>query len=124
MTSQQTATTAQREEPEFVSIGKLSDFRDGEGKMVRPVAGRLRGKPLAIFNESGIVYALNYVCPHSAGPISEGTIKDGVVTCPFHFWTYHADTGLPAAAHGHFIAVYEVKVEGDEVLLGGLKQPS
>ena len=118
-----TTETAQRQELEFVPVAKVGDIKHGEGKMVRPAAGRLRGKPLAIFNENGNFYIMNFVCPHSAGPISEGTIQDGVVTCPYHAWAYHADTGLPAGAHEHCISVYEVKMEGDDVLVGGMKQP-
>ena len=110
--------------PEFVPVAKVGDVRPGEGKLVRPAAGRYRGKAMAVFNENGRHYILNYICPHSGGPIGEGTIKDGIVTCPFHGWSYQADTGLPQASAEHSISAYEVKVEGDAILVGGVKHPA
>ena len=115
--------TQPRKEPDFVPICKVSDIHPGEGKMVRPAAGRLRNKPMAIFEERGTFYALNYICPHSGGPISEGTIENGIVTCPWHAWSFHAATGLPGGTGGHPTVAYEVKVEGDDILVGWIKPP-
>lgn len=116
-------TTPQQPVPDFVPVAKTTDIRPGEGKLVRPSAGRLRGKAMALFNDAGKFYALNYICPHSGGPLGEGTIKDGVVTCPFHGWSYFAETGLSHNSVDHSIAVYELKLEGDNILVGASKKP-
>jgi nitrite reductase (NADH) small subunit len=113
--------TTQRQEPEFVSICKLSDVPSGQGKMIRPAQGRLSAKPVAVFNDNGNIHITNFVCPHSGGPISEGTINEGVVECPFHGWAFDAETGMSAGKGGHTIDVYEAKVEGDDIMLGWLK---
>lgn len=116
-------TTPQQPVPDFVPVAKTSDVHPGEGKLVRPAAGRLRGKAMALFNDAGKFYAMNYICPHSGGPLGEGTIKEGIVTCPFHGWSYFAETGLPNSASDHTIAVYELKIEGDNILVGAAKKP-
>jgi nitrite reductase (NADH) small subunit len=108
---------------EFVPLCKVDDVRDGEGRHVRPMTGRWRNKAMAVFKENGQFYAMNFICPHSGGPISEGTIKDGIVECPWHAWRFHADTGLSTDEDGDHISVYECKVEGDQVLVGAIKRP-
>jgi nitrite reductase (NADH) small subunit len=113
--------TTERQMPDFVPICKLSDVPSGQGKMIRPTQGRLATKPVAVFNDNGKIYVTNFVCPHTGGPMSEGTIKDGVVECPYHAWAFNAETGISAGKGDHPIDIYEVKVEGDDILLGWLK---
>ena len=108
---------------DWTVVAKVGDIRPGEGKMVRPTSGRLLRKPLALFNDAGRYYILNYICPHNAGPIGEGPIEDGIVTCPYHAWSFYADTGLPHKSEDHSISAYEVRVEGDDILVGSLKHP-
>ena len=105
---------------EFGPLCKLSEIRIGEGKHFRPQGGRWRNKSMAVFEEKGNYYAINYICPHSGGPIGEAKIEDGIIECPWHAWRYHADTGLSADTDdGHSIEVYETKIEGDQLLVGG-----
>ena len=114
-----------RDVPAFVPICKTADVRSGEARQFRPAAGRWRGKPMAVWNDDGTFYATNFICPHMGGPISEGKLTDGVVECPWHGWTFHVDPGLPAGDdEGHGISAYEVKIEGDDVMIGGMLRPS
>ena len=38
-------------------------------------------------------YALSEKCTHRGGPLSEGTLEQGVVTCPWHFGQFELKTG-------------------------------
>ena len=115
---------ATRETPEFVQLCPLSDIRpNGEGRHFRPATGRWRNKAMAVFEEAGKFYAMNFVCPHSGGPMSEGWIRDGIVTCPWHEWQFDASTGLSTEKDGHAIEVYETRQEGGNLLVGGIKRP-
>ncbi|MEK9658504.1 MAG: Rieske (2Fe-2S) protein [Chloroflexota bacterium] len=107
----------------FVPLCKVTDVPKGEGKHFRPSTGRWRNKAMAVFEENGHFHALNFICPHQGGPISAGPIKDGVVECPWHAWRFHADTGLSTEADGDCLTVYETKVEGDTLYVGGIKRP-
>jgi nitrite reductase (NADH) small subunit len=55
-----------------------------------PVEGGLRvevdGQEIALFKVGEQVYAIDAVCPHAGGPLDEGTVENGVVTCPWHGW--------------------------------------
>jgi nitrite reductase/ring-hydroxylating ferredoxin subunit len=61
--------------------------RDGAA-IVR--AGRYE---VAIFDVGGELHAYENACPHQGGPIGEGTIEDGTVTCPWHAWCFDLRTG-------------------------------
>lgn len=101
----------------FVRVAKIHDIPPGQGKQV--IA---REKPIALFNVDGVFYAVNQICPHMGGPLSEGILSGKVVRCPWHGWTYCVDTGLPDHPGGHSVAAYEVRVEGDDILIGWLKR--
>ncbi len=65
---------------------------------------------LAVFNLDGAFYAISDVCIHKGGPLSKGTIKDNVVTCPWHGWKYSVKDGRSAHKGGDSVSSYPVKV--------------
>lgn len=42
------------------------------------------GYHLAVFRTEEGFYALHDVCPHRGGPLSDGDVAGGVVSCPLH----------------------------------------
>jgi nitrite reductase/ring-hydroxylating ferredoxin subunit len=52
------------------------------------------GTILAIFRHNGQLYALDGMCAHQGGPLAEGTVAAGCVTCPWHGWQYELATGI------------------------------
>jgi nitrite reductase/ring-hydroxylating ferredoxin subunit len=44
----------------------------------------LRGHSVLVYRERGQLYALEDACTHAGGPLSEGEVRDGIVTCPWH----------------------------------------
>ena len=49
---------------------------------------------LALFRSSGVLYALDGMCAHQGGPLANGTVQGGCVTCPWHGWQYELATGI------------------------------
>jgi nitrite reductase/ring-hydroxylating ferredoxin subunit len=43
---------------------------------------------VAIFKYDGKISAISNVCQHQNGPLGEGKIIDGLVTCPWHGFQY------------------------------------
>ena len=43
--------------------------------------------------QDGRVCALSHPCSHMGGPLSEGTLKDGSVVCPWHGSEFRLDDG-------------------------------
>ena len=72
--------TAFLEMPEdYVAVGKPNDFPEGE--MRRVDAGTLA---VLIVRLKGQLHAIANTCSHAGGPLNEGMLEDGIVTCPWH----------------------------------------
>ncbi len=97
----------------FVPVAKISEVPPGSSKVVV-----VQGHPVALFNVDGTFYALSNVCLHRGGPIGEGTLDDGTVTCPLHGWEYDVRTGKNVANPMARLKTYSVRVEGDDILVG------
>ena len=49
---------------------------------------------LAIVRYSGVLYAGAGRCAHQGGPIAQGEVANGCVTCPWHGWQYELNSGI------------------------------
>ncbi|MBL8176498.1 MAG: ferric reductase-like transmembrane domain-containing protein [Bryobacterales bacterium] len=83
----------------------------------RAVLLKLGDEKIAVFRHGGKVSAISNVCAHQGGPLSEGKIVDGCVTCPWHGYQYLPETGASPPPFTEKVAVYETKVEGGKVLV-------
>jgi nitrite reductase/ring-hydroxylating ferredoxin subunit/multimeric flavodoxin WrbA len=70
---------------------------------------------VAIFNLDGTFYAISNVCIHKGGPLSKGTLKDGIVACPWHGWKYSVKDGRSAHKGGDSVSSYPIKVSEGRV---------
>lgn len=73
---------------EFVRVGAREDFPEGE---MRRVAAN--GLPVVILRRHGLLHAMGAVCSHAGGPLNEGKVDDGVVTCPWHYSRFRFEDG-------------------------------
>lgn len=64
---------------EYVRVGAPKDFPDGAMKLVE--AGDMS---VLVVRLDGRLTAIADVCSHAGGPLHEGKLQDGVVTCPWH----------------------------------------
>jgi nitrite reductase/ring-hydroxylating ferredoxin subunit len=104
--------------PAFVKVATVGELADGAARHIV-----VHGKPMALVKVNGEFFAVNAVCPHMGGPLASGRLDGCLLTCPWHGWTYDVRTGLPDHPGGHSISAYEVRVEGQDVLVGWLKHP-
>lgn len=83
-----------------------------------PVLGSADGVDVLLVRQGGTVHAIADVCGHAGGPLHEGEVDDGCVTCPWHASTFRLDDG--AVVHGPATAPqpsFEARIEGDKVLV-------
>ncbi|KPB02007.1 nitrite reductase small subunit NirD [Ahrensia marina] len=97
----------------WVTVGLLSDI---------PIRGARCIKngdmTIAVFRTAdGRVFALEDNCPHKNGPLSQGIVHDGCVTCPLHNWVISLETGIAQGADEGQTLSFPVKLEGDKILL-------
>ncbi|TWT50581.1 Anthranilate 1,2-dioxygenase ferredoxin subunit [Rubripirellula amarantea] len=64
---------------------------------------------IAVFRSDGVLYALDGMCAHQGGPIAEGTVAHGCVTCPWHGWQYELASGIQTINRQPLQRVYEVR---------------
>ena len=56
------------------------------------------------------MYALSNICRHQGGPVGEGRILDGCITCPWHGWQYKPESGVSPPPFHEVIETYPVRV--------------
>lgn len=98
----------------FVKVCKQSDIPTGTGKTVS-----VNGKPVALFNVDGTFHAIDDTCIHRGGPLGEGELDGKIAICPWHGWRWDVTNGVNQLNPAISIKTYEVKVEGDDVLVAG-----
>jgi len=63
------------------------------------------------------VSAVSNVCAHQHGPLGEGRIIDGCITCPWHGYQYLPHNGQSPPPYTEKIPTYRVRIEGRRVML-------
>src|SRR5215208_3811932 len=98
---------------EFVRIGSVSELPpDGEAKEFE-----CRGKTVCVARVNGEVTAMDNVCLHRGGPLGQGVVIGEKIVCPWHGWEFDAKTGLAGQSKDMAVAVYRVRIEGNNVLV-------
>jgi 3-phenylpropionate/trans-cinnamate dioxygenase ferredoxin subunit len=100
---------------DFTSVAQVSDIPD-PGKLLVEVDERL----VVLIRAAGHFYALDDVCTHDGGPLSEGPLdpQAGTIACPRHGAKFDVKTGaaltMPATKP---TMSHEVKVEDDQIFV-------
>jgi len=100
---------------DFVPVANTSEIPD-PGTLLVEVGERL----VALIHAAGHFYALDDVCTHDGGPLSDGPIdpQQHTIACPRHGAKFDIRTGaaltMPATKP---TKAHEVKVEGDQILV-------
>ncbi len=76
-----------------------------------------KGDRVAIFRYDGKISAVTNACRHQNGPLGEGRVIDGCITCPWHGWQYRPDDGISPPPFTEKISTYNVRIEEGRVLL-------
>ena len=108
------ASATEQELPEeFVPVAKAGDVPPGSMTVVA-----IDRERIMLANVDGQFFALRDMCGHRNAPLSRGRLEGCIVECPLHFAQFDVRTGKlvdgPISAD---VPVYEVRVEGDTVLI-------
>lgn len=91
----------------------VDDIPESRAKVVC-LKGRER---VAIFKHEGRISAVSNVCAHQGGPLGEGKIVGGCITCPWHGYQYRAEDGCSPPPFTERVHTYEVRVQGSRVMV-------
>ncbi|MBI2192258.1 MAG: Rieske (2Fe-2S) protein [Planctomycetes bacterium] len=94
----------------FVRVGTLKDLQARGVLVVAHGADR----PIAVFAHEGGISAVDNRCPHMGFPLHRGTVKDGILTCPWHHARFDLCSGCTFDLFADDVPAYDVEVrEGD-----------
>jgi 3-phenylpropionate/trans-cinnamate dioxygenase ferredoxin subunit len=98
---------------EFIKVCNENEIEEGKLKEVE-----FDDKPIALAKFQDTIYAIDNICTHDGGTLSEGDVVKGQVQCPRHGARFDLKTGtvtrMPAVLA---IGAYEVKIENGEVFV-------
>lgn len=90
----------------WTRIGHLDEIPMPGARVVK--AGELA---IAVFRAAGDnVFALEDRCPHKGGPLSQGIVHGGRVSCPLHDWAIDLAAGAAVAPDTGCVRSFPVRV--------------
>lgn len=104
---------------DWLDVGPAQGIPDGRARVVC-LPGRER---VAIFRHGLRLSAVTNVCAHQRGPLGEGRIVDGCITCPWHGWEYRPEDGRSPPPFQERIATYSLRVVGGRIELNPVPWP-
>jgi methionine sulfoxide reductase heme-binding subunit len=90
----------------WLRVGAALDIPDNRAIVVEPPGA----ERIAVFRYDGKVAAVSNVCRHQGGPLGEGRVIDGCITCPWHGYQYRPGDGCSPAPFTERIATYATRV--------------
>lgn len=82
------------------------------------------GERVAIFKYDGKISAVSNVCQHQNGPLGEGKIIAGCITCPWHGYQYLPETGASPPPFVEKVPTFNVRVNNGRVWIDPKPNPA
>jgi nitrite reductase/ring-hydroxylating ferredoxin subunit len=103
----------------WLKVAAVKDMDDARAKIVRPK----HGEAIAVFRDGDKVSAISNVCRHQGGPLGEGKIVDGCITCPWHGFQYRMEDGQSPPPFTEKIATYATRIVDGVVYVNPVPNP-
>lgn len=100
-------------EPPWLLVGPAAAVPEGRALTVNPP----QGEAVAIFRHEGRLSAVGNLCAHQNGPLGEGRVVDGCITCPWHGFQYRLEDGCAPPPYTEKLATYRLRLVGEALWL-------
>jgi sulfoxide reductase heme-binding subunit YedZ len=110
--------SAAQREGGFVDACAAADISENRARIVW-----VAGERVAIFKYDGKISAISNVCQHQNGPLGEGKIIQGCVTCPWHGYQYAPETGASPPPFVEKVPTFNVRLKNGRVLVDPKPNP-
>ena len=91
----------------WLTVGSLASIPDQGARIVTAPGG----ERIAVFRDGNQIGAVTNLCAHQNGPLGEGRIIDGCITCPWHGYQYRLADGCAPPPFTEKLVTYLVRVE-------------
>src|SRR6266498_1460280 len=115
----QSVITSAAAEDKFIDACAVADIPENRARIVC-----LSGERVAIFKYDGKISAISNVCQHQNGPLGEGKIVFGCITCPWHGYQYQPDTGASPPPFVEKVPTFNVRVRNGRVFVHPKPNPA
>lgn len=95
----------------WIAVGRPAEIPDRAARIVAAPGG----ERIAVFRDGDEIGALSNLCAHQNGPLGEGRIIDGCVTCPWHGYQYRLADGCAPPPFTEKLVTYRVRLNGGVV---------
>ncbi len=92
---------------------KVSSVAELEQRPFKVVT--VEDRHILLMRADGHIRALDSRCPHMGYPLSQGTVKDGVLRCHWHHWRFDLASGGCFTEGGDDVAVFPLEIRDGEV---------
>lgn len=97
----------------WISAGPAAAFAvDRARRLVMPT-----GENLAVVRHGNQISAVHGVCAHQGGPLAEGRVRNGCLTCPWHGWEYRPADGQSPPPFTEKLPTHRVRLDASGHLL-------
>jgi len=96
----------------YVEVCSVTEIPENRAKIAN-----IGGERIAVFKYDGKISAISNVCQHQNGPLGEGKIVDGYVTCPWHGFQYRPHDGASPAPFTEKVPTFNLMVLDGKVLV-------
>ena len=104
---------------EFVDVCALDEIPEGRAR-----GFVISGERVAVFKYAGKLSAISAICQHQNGPLDEGRVIDGLITCPWHGYQYQPDCGSSPPPFTEKVPTFNLRVEAGRVLVASWPLPA
>jgi methionine sulfoxide reductase heme-binding subunit len=104
---------------DWLRVGLVHEIALNRARVVEP-AGAER---IAVFRYDDKVAAVSNVCRHQGGPLGEGQVIDGCITCPWHGYQYKPEDGCSPPPFTERIATYRTRIVGGIIYVHAVPLP-
>ena len=96
----------------FVFVCGVNEIEESRAKIFC-----INKERIAVYRNENKLYAIHNVCKHQGGPLGEGKILDGCITCPWHGYQYLPQNGQSPPPFKEMVNTYDVKITEGKVWL-------
>jgi nitrite reductase/ring-hydroxylating ferredoxin subunit/DMSO/TMAO reductase YedYZ heme-binding membrane subunit len=90
----------------WLDAGPAAAIEEDHGIVVTPP----NGESIAIFRHDGRLSAVTNLCAHQNGPLGEGRVIDGCITCPWHGYQYRLEDGRAPSPYTEKLTTFVLRI--------------
>jgi nitrite reductase/ring-hydroxylating ferredoxin subunit/DMSO/TMAO reductase YedYZ heme-binding membrane subunit len=103
----------------WLDAGPIEAIGEDLGVVVTPP----NADPIAVFRHAGRLSAVTNLCAHQNGPLAEGTVIDGCITCPWHGYQYRFEDGRAPPPFTETLATFQIRIVDGRVWVDPVPSP-